>query len=802
MPTWDISYDGQIFYVASEKKVYVGTNTEFIELSPNGTTHDHNYLYHTRTEINAKFDTGSGHDHDGTNSKKILYSNLSGVPSEFNSSVHDNSHHSANYITAGEVSFNVLNNNSIVGTGATQVAKGDHLHDDRYFTESELGASTGASLVGVSNILNQSTVQEAFDALLLQLNNYRLITDSYTKSEVNTGFVSVSGSQEILGAKTFDDVATFKSLVNVENNIVPTTEINIGTSTNNFSRAHIRSLALDGEIYYKADLIKASSLYTKLDLQSSGSSQVHWNNLTSVPATFTPSTHNHNDLYYTETESDGKYSLLTHDHNLLYSNINHNHDSTYTTKAQNDALYAIIAHSHTKSSITDFVESDYVHTSENETITGNKNFESVYVTTLTTKGINLDIQDNAYPGIVAINGSNASVLKYDSTSNNYKVDQIQIVGEVPTTLTSSIIATRADTMTANSVPIWNNTTERFDSSSVTISGDEVSAVDLTLSGNLVVNGTTTSIDTTNLLIEDNIIVLNKNQTGAPPANLLSGVEIERGDSTNYQFLFRESDDLFVIGESTSLQAVATRDDTMTANSVPIWNDVSKKFSSSSVTIIGSTIDGDLNGNAASATLLNNARTINGVSFDGSANITITASTTAFLVPGTGLTGGNFDGSVSKTWAISFGTSSTTVARGDHTHGNITNTGYIGTTAGVPIITGTAGILQAGSFGTTSGTFAQGNHTHSDATLNDIAWSKVSNKPDPTITLTGAVTGSGTMTDLASVSIATTVNHDHDTVYYTETEVTRFFNNLVYEINTTYSATFKNPVTGSTPTGVL
>jgi hypothetical protein len=48
----------------------------------------------------------------------------------------------------------------------------------------------------------------------------------------------------------------------------------------------------------------------------------------------------------------------------------------------------------------------------------------------------------------------------------------------------------------------------------------------------------------------------------------------------------------------------------------------------------------------------------------------------------------------------------------HAHGNITNTGYIGTTANLPIITGTAGILQAGSFGTTSGTFAQGDHTHS------------------------------------------------------------------------------------------
>jgi hypothetical protein len=35
-------------------------------------------------------------------------------------------------------------------------------------------------------------------------------------------------------------------------------------------------------------------------------------------------------------------------------------------------------------------------------------------------------------------------------------------------------------------------------------------------------------------------------------------------------------------------------------------------------------------------------------------------------------------------------------------------GAIGTTAGLPIITGANGVLQAGSFGTTAGTFAQGN----------------------------------------------------------------------------------------------
>jgi len=48
------------------------------------------------------------------------------------------------------------------------------------------------------------------------------------------------------------------------------------------------------------------------------------------------------------------------------------------------------------------------------------------------------------------------------------------------------------------------------------------------------------------------------------------------------------------------------------------------------------------------------------------------------------------------------------ATSGHVHGNITNAGAIGSTSGLPVKTGTSGVLEAGSFGTTSGTFAQGN----------------------------------------------------------------------------------------------
>ena len=67
------------------------------------------------------------------------------------------------------------------------------------------------------------------------------------------------------------------------------------------------------------------------------------------------------------------------------------------------------------------------------------------------------------------------------------------------------------------------------------------------------------------------------------------------------------------------------------------------------------------GNAATATTLATARTINGVSFNGTANITVTANTTQTLTCGGYLTGSNFNGAAETTWAVD-ATSANTVSK--------------------------------------------------------------------------------------------------------------------------------------------
>jgi len=67
-----------------------------------------------------------------------------------------------------------------------------------------------------------------------------------------------------------------------------------------------------------------------------------------------------------------------------------------------------------------------------------------------------------------------------------------------------------------------------------------------VTGDLLVKGNTTTIDTANLNIEDNIILLNKGENGAGVTEVTSGLEVDRGSLPNAQFLWDESIDKFVI----------------------------------------------------------------------------------------------------------------------------------------------------------------------------------------------------------------------------------------------------------------
>lgn len=71
-----------------------------------------------------------------------------------------------------------------------------------------------------------------------------------------------------------------------------------------------------------------------------------------------------------------------------------------------------------------------------------------------------------------------------------------------------------------------------------------------VTGDLTVLGNTTSVQTSVMEVEDNVIVLNLGETGSVVTEGTSGIEIERGSSPNPSFVWDESISAFVPGVGT------------------------------------------------------------------------------------------------------------------------------------------------------------------------------------------------------------------------------------------------------------
>ena len=136
----------------------------------------------------------------------------------------------------------------------------------------------------------------------------------------------------------------------------------------------------------------------------------------------------------------------------------------------------------------------------------------------------------------------------------------------------------------------------------------VQFANITASGNLTVNGTTTTIDTTNMAVQDSLVELGSGTSGTPAND--AGFVVERGDSANAFMGWDESTDKFKMGTGTFTGA-------STGNL-----DITKG------TLLAD-LEGDVTGNADTATALATGRTIamtgdvawTSASFDGSGNVT-------------------------------------------------------------------------------------------------------------------------------------------------------------------------------------
>ena len=102
-----------------------------------------------------------------------------------------------------------------------------------------------------------------------------------------------------------------------------------------------------------------------------------------------------------------------------------------------------------------------------------------------------------------------------------------------------------------------------------IAGAKTFSNDIVVSGNLTVSGTQTTVATETLTVDDNMIVLNNNESGTPSQD--AGIEVERGTSTNVKLQFKESTDKWQFtNDGSAYVDIATDTDSLTEGSTNLY----------------------------------------------------------------------------------------------------------------------------------------------------------------------------------------------------------------------------------------
>ena len=147
-------------------------------------------------------------------------------------------------------------------------------------------------------------------------------------------------------------------------------------------------------------------------------------------------------------------------------------------------------------------------------------------TNLTLSGVQIDETSN-------ISANAGIVIQEDSTDELTSATTLNFTSGLNVEVADSTATVSLDSITLDSVTDAGATTTN------NISVGNISAGDLTLSGNLTVSGSTTTINTEEIKLADNTIVLNSNFEGET-ATEDAGIEVERGDETNVSVLWDES----------------------------------------------------------------------------------------------------------------------------------------------------------------------------------------------------------------------------------------------------------------------
>jgi len=284
----------------------------------------------------------------------------------------------------------------------------------------------------------------------------------------------------------------------------------------------------------------------------------------------------------------------------------------------------------------------------------------------------------------------------------------------------------------------------FSLTSTKIANNLTYGSDLTITGNLTVQGNVTAIDTTDLVVEDPLFLLAKDQTGSPTLDI--GFIGKRGTSDNIAWIWDENADQF---------AAVFTDSEITNTTVNILSYASGKFLDLEAANLDITGNIEFSGNIVGNFVVTG--NVDANNFNATTLITAAAANVS----------GNIDGAnINASLGITAGT--TVIATGNVAGGNITTAGAVDatgnvaggnlTTAGQVLATGnvtggnisTAGNIDGANVSATSGitagttVIATGNVSGGNITTAGVV-AATGNVAGGNITTVGAVSATGNVT---------------------------------------------------------
>jgi len=179
--------------------------------------------------------------------------------------------------------------------------------------------------------------------------------------------------------------------------------------------------------------------------------------------------------------------------------------------------------------ISDGSTTDLFATGETLTFTGGTNI----ATTVSNNQVTITgLSDTQIRGLVSVTDAGGD----GSLSYNSSTGVITYTGPSAAEVQAHITAGTGVSIASGVVSIGQavETNSNVDFASIETTGNVI------VGGNLTVNGTVTSVNSTTVELGDNILLLNSGETGSPTAN--AGLEIERGTVANVFFRWNETTD--------------------------------------------------------------------------------------------------------------------------------------------------------------------------------------------------------------------------------------------------------------------